>query len=373
MNTLEEKIFRYAELSDAEQRAVEERVSGRPEYQALLNEVKRLESELRRVQLPDAAADSESDLPNAVLALYALHTVSRTRSANGERLQQLFADIEARLGEDSVLHERVQPMIDRAQMLNDTFDLVEHMQSVTGMDMESLPLHEASSDGISENDIAQASEPPNAFESSLHGSAPSAPREDRSSVEPGGKDKRNRVSEQMWHAARYAAIAVVALLLVYGGLLATSLATQSPAERLAVLDPSETEIEGYQVRTRSATRSEPSDNDERFLHALQRLQDAYSAPLGLFPRFDQDHVEEAQDLLKQVVESEDSGSFLQLEASFFLAKTHLAQHDIEPARQLLKRVVIGEGRRINEATEMLKTLQDEYPMEEPTLPEDAQL
>lgn len=372
MNTLEEEIFRYTELSDAEQRAVEERVSGRSKYRALLDEVKRLEAELRRVQLPDVT-DSESDLPDAVLALYALHTVSDTRSSHSERLQQLFADIEARLEDDPVLRERVEPMIDRAHTLDDTFDLAKHMQSVTGVDMESLPPREASADAIAQNDVAQASEPSHASGSSLYGSAPSTPRDDRSPAEPGDGDKQHRISEQVWHAVQYAAMAVVALLLVYGGLLGVSLATQSSAEQLAVLDPDETEIEGYQVRTRSAVRNELSGNDERFLHALQLLQDAYSAPLGLFPQFDQDYVEEAQDLLEQVVENEDSGSFLQLEASFFLAKTHLAQHDIEPARRSLKRVVMGEGRRINEAAQMLKTLQEEYPMEEPTLPEDAQL
>lgn len=367
MNTLEEHIFCYADLSEAEQRAVEERVAGRPKYQTLLDEVKRLEMQLRSVQLPDASAP-ESDWPDAVLALYALHTASQTQEENQVALQQFFAEVEVRLDDDAALRSRVQPMIERAQALNDSFDVGTHFESTTGFDLDALPTYEG--DSMSESDLASGSAGA-AWENGEQG----AGRSTRPPADPEGNGStgRHRISEQVWGAARYVAIAMVSLLVVYGGLLTVSTFMQSPAEQMAAIDPDETEIEGYQVRTRSATANEPTSADERFLQALEALQEAHYAPLGLFPQFDQERVQEAQDLLRQVVESEDSGSFLQLEASFFLAKTYLAQSDIEPAREALKRVVMGEGRRIDEATQMLETLQAEYPMEAPTPPDDAQL
>lgn len=371
MNTIERDIFRYAELSEAEQRAVEERVAGHPDHQALLREVKRLEAQLRRVQLPDAHATALNDLPDALLALYALHTVNQTRTSQSERLQQFFEDVEARLETDASLLERVQPMMDRARALDDAFDLAEHMQSVTGVDVKALPTQattplDPAADSVDDGDTP-------AQDPAQDGASP-ALRDGRSPAKPGPEGEgRHRISEQIWGAVRYVAVAAAVLMMAYGGLWAVSMATQSPAERMAALDPEETEIEGYQMRTRSATETELSSNDERFLQALQSLQEAHTAPLGLFPRFDTQRVQDAQQLLEQVVEDEENGSFLQLEASFFLAKTYLAQRDIEPARDALKRVVMGEGRRINEATQMLRTLQDEYPMDEPTLPEDVQL
>lgn len=377
MNTLEHDIFRYVDLSDAEQRAVEKRVAERPEYEALLAEVKQLETELRRVRLPNAS-DADETMPESLLALYAIDRARSAQAADREALRPFFEDVEARLAHDTDLQRRVQPMIDRAKELDDAFDVTSHLQAVTGIDLETVPVRDNAEHG-DENDAASSAGAP---VKNVHGRngrkntrmASSSSRADRGAASRTTETTSpGRVSDQVWTGMRYAAVIAAVLLVVYGGLLGISMATQAPAERMAVLDPDEMEVEGYQMRTRSATTA-PRSNDERFLQALEVLQAAHRAPLGLFPRFNEAEVQEAQDLLTEVVDNEETGSFLQLEASFFLAKTHLAQSEIEPARQALKRVVMGEGRRINEATRMLESLQRHYPMEAPAaLPEGAQL
>ncbi|PEN08821.1 hypothetical protein CRI93_03455 [Longimonas halophila] len=371
MNTLEHDIFRYVDLSDAEQRAVEKRVAERPEYEALLAEVKQLEAELRRVRLPNVSEEGGESVPLSLLALYAIDRARSARASDREALQPFFEEVEARLAHDTDLQRRLQPMIDRAKELDDTFDVANHLQSVTGIDLEAVPVHDTS-DSNNENDDGPST---TALGTNGHASVgtASSSRDSRGATPRKGQNEPpHRASGQVWRAARYAAMIAAVLLVAYGVLLGISIATQAPAERMAVLNPDEMHVEGYQVRTRSATAA-PRSNDERFLQALEVLRASHSAPLGLFPQFNEAQVQEAQNLLTTVVDNEEAGSFLQLEASFFLAKTHLAQSEIEPARQALKRVVMGEGRRIDEATRMLESLQRHYPMEEPTLPEGAQL
>jgi hypothetical protein len=377
MNTLEHDIFRYVDLSDAEQRAVEKRVAERPEYEALLAEVKQLETELRRVRLPNVS-DTDETMPAPLLALYAIDRARSAQASDREALQPFFEDVEARLAHDTDLQRRVEPMIDRAKELDDAFDVTGHLQAVTGIDLETVPVRDNTELGNENGTLSSAGVPiENGPEENRRKNATttsSSSHADRGAASRSAHtESPRRVSEQVWLGMRYAAMTAALLLVVYGGLLGISIATQAPAERMAVLDPDEMEVEGYQVRTRGVTAA-PRSNDERFLQALEVLQAAHSAPLGLFPRFNDAEVQEAQDLLTEVVDNEEAGSFLQLEASFFLAKTHLAQSEIEPARQALKRVVMGEGRRINEATRMLESLQRHYPMEAPSaLPEGAQL
>lgn len=384
MNTLEDTIFRYTDLSEGEQRALEDRVADRPEYRALLDEVKHLEAALRRLRLPDAAAEAANALPPDLLALYALDAAGSVRTSTRDALQPFFASVEARLAHDEALQQRVQPMIDRARSLDETFDVQRHLHELTGIDLESMPVYATDDTDDTEPPAPEGTaQSPNGRDArealGPSGTSPnaSAARTQRGSVsrargDTAAKSTGSAVTSRVWHGVRSAAIAAAVVIVAYAALLGVSLATQSPAEQMAVLDPDEMQIEGYQMRTRSATAA-PRTNDERFLRALQVLDAAHSAPLGLFPTFDADEVQEAQDLLQSVVENEEAGSFLQLEASFFLAKTHLAQSDIEPARSALKRVVMGEGRRLNEAAQMLESLQRHYPMEEPTLRDGVQL
>jgi tetratricopeptide (TPR) repeat protein len=162
--------------------------------------------------------------------------------------------------------------------------------------------------------------------------------------------------------ARWAAAAVVLVAVLYGGLYGISRATQSSLERLAVVEASETQIEGYALTTRGASATSDVDSSGAlYLDALRTLREARESTLGLFPRYNIDELSRAETLLQQVIEREGPRSFLQVEAYFFLGKVHLAQGNIEAARSNFQTVALREGRRSMEATEILAELQEEYP------------
>jgi len=72
--------------------------------------------------------------------------------------------------------------------------------------------------------------------------------------------------------------------------------------------------------------------------------------------------------LEQVVAREPTGSFLAMEARFFLAKTHLAQEQPGAAREQLQVLARVDNRRAEEAVEMLQGLQEVAPVAEPDAP-----
>lgn len=349
MDKVEQQIFRYGELSDTERDALEQAVAQTPDLQKLLDEVKRLENEFRSVYIPSPESHS---VPDALLALYAVHEAHDI--ASSEALSPFFSKLEDRLSTDAELASRLRPMQERAREAQQTFDLAQHFASVTGHTLEDLPVQGE----------LEKSNPSSAAERTT--------KADRATRSPQRPSNRSEVRDRFVSYAWYAGIATAAAILLYGVLFVFSMATQSPAERMAVLDSAEMQIEGYQVRTRSAVEA-TADNDERFLMALHLLDEAHSSILGLFPRFDPAKIEEARDLLQQVVDAEEPSSFLQLEAYFFLGKTHLSQEEVESARTAFQRVVVNEGRRAPEASRLLEEIERHYPVEVDFIPEEHSL
>jgi hypothetical protein len=133
--------------------------------------------------------------------------------------------------------------------------------------------------------------------------------------------------------------------------------SQSELEELAALQPSEMQVEGYTLRLRGAETSAAADPDVTYRQALATLRDARQSPLGLFPHYNTEGLARAGTLLTQVIDQEEAGSFLQLEAHYFLGKVRLAQEDTEQARFHFKTVVEGEGSKAREAATILKELQ----------------
>jgi tetratricopeptide (TPR) repeat protein len=158
--------------------------------------------------------------------------------------------------------------------------------------------------------------------------------------------------------------AVALCVAVYGLLYAASWSTQSPVDRLAAMDVSTDVIEGYQTRVRSPMPQASADTtpDDLYLRALPLLRDARTSTLGLFPHFDLRKLSEAESLLQRVVDRTEPGSFLQLEAYFYLGKINLAQGEVETARTQFKKVVRREGRRAESAYQILKELEEVRPV-----------
>lgn len=332
MKDIEAKILRFNHLSDEEQEVVESYVQDHDEWSDLLRDVKMIGELTDKVQLlQDPTASDEALAHYAVARHFSFGSTST-------RLEAIFRDVEQRLEENPELRRRLDEIEERIEESLHTLDVEAHFERVTGHSLEDA-----------QHDASQAA------------------------VTTVGARSRDRSAEEVpllgWigrlpTGVRWAAATVVTLLVLYGGLFLVSEWTQEPAQRLAVVDIDETEIEGYEPRVRGeapANSAEELTADEAYLQALHHLRDAQTTTLGLFPRYDGEALEEARDLLQTVVDDEEAGTFVQLEAHFFLGKTLLAQSHIEEARSHLRTVAMGEGRHTEEAVDILTALEEHYP------------
>lgn len=326
MDDIEEKILSYPHLPEEEQREIEAYVESNPEWAPLLEDVRSLEA---------LAEDVQGDHSSSVfLATYVAVQHFHPEGVRGlpSSLQEPLARIEARLDEDEALCREAAAMRRQLSEAEAAVDPVSHFEELTGrrleedVDSERAQVTEAEAQDV---------------------------REPRPSV--------LEVFFTLPVLVRRAAAAVVLLVGLYGGLYATSVATQSTLDRLATVDVSDQVIDNYvATELRSAdSESDSASVDDRYLKALSALRAARTTSLGLFPRYDAEKLNRAERLLKQVLDQVDTGSFLALEAHFYLGKVSLAEGEIEAARDHFETVVGGEGRKMDEAHEILSTLSQE--------------
>lgn len=316
MTDIETKILQFGSLSADEQRRVEAYVDAHPEWGSFLEDVKTLDA-LRDEMASQLRTDDD------VLAYYAVAT--HTELTPSAPLERVFTALEARLNTDAALQERYEALVQRLDAIGESIDPVAQFESLSGFRLN-------------------ADAPP-----------------DRSSTE----EKATTRLVVLPRALRWAAAAVVLVAVAYGGLYGVSSATQSDIERLALVDASETQVEGYSLTTRGASATSSVDSSSAlYLDALLTLRGARKSTLGLFPRYNPDELARAETLLQRVIEREGARSFLQVEAYFFLGKVHLAQGNIEAARSNFQTVALHEGRRSQEATDILTELQQTYPAHE---------
>lgn len=324
MDDVEAKILSYPHLSAEEQHEVETYVESNPEWASLLRDVRALER---------LGAESRAALPSdALLATYVAVQHFHPGGIEGESpaLQKSFARLEALIEEDEGLRREVELARRRLQKAEAALDPVSQFEALTGHALEEEPeTHEATA---SESQRTRASTP--------------------SVLE---------VFFQLPLLLRRSAVAIVLLVGVYAGLYGVSVATQSSLDRLATADVNERVIESYvETETRDAV-PEPDTlaADALYLEALSTLQSARTSTLGLFPRYDIEKLDQSQQLFDQVLDRVEPGSFLALEAHFYLGKVFLAQEQVEAARQHFETVVKRQGRMQDEAAEILNTLQQE--------------
>ncbi len=328
MENIEDKILRLSGLSAEEQQAVEAYVDAHPEWRALLDEVKALSAMAREARILHRVNDE-------ALAYYVVAQHSELSASPA--LQRVFDDLEDRLDGDPDLRARFEALTARLQEVASSFDPAAQFEELSGFPAASL-------EGLS----AEATS-----------GAPAREREKETAWFPSIEDV---LVFSLPRTVQWAAAAVVLVGLLYGGLFVVSQALQSDIERLALVDPGETRLEGYSLTLRGApATADTSSTDAFYLEALRTLRDAQTTTLGLFPRYNQQKLRQAEQLLQRVIEREKNRSFLQVEAYFFLGKVHLAQGKIEAARSNFQTVAIREGRRASEAVEILTQLQERYP------------
>jgi TolA-binding protein len=356
MNRIEQRILSYPHLSRDEQRDVEAYVEENPEWASLLREVQMLESLASSVDPPEASSSTGASraVSPDVLATY---VVARhfARPDSSSRITTAFRDIEDRLAEDDELRQRAEEMQRRIEEVEETVDPLRHFAHVTGRDPGSM------SDAADALPSAGDRQPASTEQRDAPG------RDDRSRQRDAEREPDRGPKHDMApisRPARWAMAAVALCVAVYGLLYAASWSTQSPVDRLAAMDVSTDVIEGYQTRVRSPMPQASADTtpDDLYLRALPLLRDARTSTLGLFPHFDLRKLSEAESLLQRVVDRTEPGSFLQLEAYFYLGKINLAQGEVETARTQFKKVVRREGRRAESAYQILKELEEVRPV-----------
>ncbi len=333
MQNVEEQILSYPHLSVEKQREVETYVEDHPEWAPLLRDVRSLESLVRG---QEAVSSSDAFVTTYVVAHH-LHPEEVS-----PELKDAFRRLEQEMENDPALRERIEAARRRVEEAEAAVDPVPHFEKLTGHALEP--------------DMGEATA------SAESAAAAREPTQDRDALAP----IRSFVDEllRLPLAVRGAGAAVALLLGTYIILFAASEASQSPLDRLAAVDVSNQVVDNYaSTATRSATSSsDTATADQLYVDAVTAVQDARTSTLGLFPSYDAERLKRAEQLLAQVIDRTESGSFLALEAHYYLGKTHLAQEQIEVARSHFKTVVKQEGRMAEEAREILETLQEEYPM-----------
>jgi tetratricopeptide (TPR) repeat protein len=334
MDSVEEQILSYPQLSTPERRDVEAYVENNPEWAPLFRDVRALESSLRG--LPEDPDGSPFD-PVLTAYVVAEHTGLPDRSA---RLKKAFSRLEAALADSPELRERADAIRERLERAEAELDPVSHFESLTGHSLSTTTETAASTD--------EAAEPTPEYE-----------------TDEGVLTTAQRLVDQFFAlplAVRGAGTAVAVLFGAYVVLFAASRATQSPANRLAAVEVSDQMVESYySTRTRSAVPARDTlTADDLYLRALSTLRGARTSTLGLFPSYDADSLRRAEVGLKRAIQRAGPDTFLTLEARFYLGKVYLAQERVEDARTQFETVVERDGRRAPDARRILQTLREEY-------------
>lgn len=330
MHHVEEQILSYPHLSAEKQREIETYVEDHPEWASLLQDVRSMESLARR--------EETSSSTDALLETYVV--VQRLHPGDVPAgLNDAFRRLEQRMEDEPELQKRAEAARERLAAAEATVDPVAHFEALTGHSLEA--------------DAEGASAPAEATNTTPE---PASGREKVASP-LAFLDELLRLPL----AVRWGGAAIALLLGAYVVLFAASEASQSTLDRLAAVDVSNQVVENYtSTATRSAVPSRDTlTADQLYVDALSAVRDARTSTLGLFPRYNAEKLDRAEQLLTKVLDQTESGSFLALETQFYLGKVHLAKGQVDAARSNFTAVVEQEGRLAAEARSILETLQDE--------------
>ena len=317
MNDVEERILSYPHLSAEEQREVEAYVESNPEWASLLRDVRSIEA---------LSASAQTDLPSdPLLATYVTVRHLHPEEDVPPGLDTAFSKLETRIEHDASLRQKVDAAQRQLREAEAAIDPVSHFEALT------------------EHTLEKETEP-------------------ASTESPDTAPSLLEVFLNLPRLARWGAVVAVVLVGTYGALYGVSQATQSTLDRLAAVEVSDQVVENYATTELRGAQSgtDTASADDQYLEALSTLREARSSTLGLFPQYDPERLEQAKQGLDRVLEQVEPGSFLALEAHFYLGKIALAQEEVDAARRHFKTVVQREGRRTDEAYEILKTIQQEY-------------
>ena len=334
MDDVKEQILSYSNLSIEERREVDAYVEDHPEWAPLLRDVRSLES-LRRER---SEAPDDASLLSTYVAVQHFHP-----DTVPSHLQEAFRRLEERFEKDPALRVRADELRQQLETKEAELDPASHFEELTG--------HSLVPDESGQENAAEA--------------LSATERAHDRNTAPASRSLLDHLL-QLPLALRLGGAAAVLLLGTYAVLFAVSTASQTTLDRLATVRMSDQMVESYYTaNTRSATpTSDTASASDLYLRALSSLRDARTSTFGLFPNYNPDSLQKVESTLTQVLEETDNDSFLALEAQFYLGKTYLAQGRVPDARACFTTVVELEGRRAQEAQNILETLREEYPAQQ---------
>lgn len=314
MDNVEEQILSYPHLPPDRKRAVEAYVESNPEWAPLLQDVRALEA---------ASGEGKEDPGASVLRAYVVIEHVEDRADRPPALEQTLDRIKRRIDSDPALQAQVAEIRRRVEAAEKSIDPVSHFEQLTGTDATS----DRGGDGTADATLTSG-----AF--------------------------IRRLAE-IPVSVRRAGIVLLVLLGAYLTLAIASRVSQTPLDRLSTINVDEQMLENYRrtVGT-SGADSDTLTTGAMYMRTLSTLRNAQTSTLGLFPRSNSDSLRQAKEGLRRVIRRAENGSFLALEAHFYLGKVHLAQRNLKEAVSCFERVVRNEGRRKDEAQRILRVLSD---------------
>jgi len=320
-----EKILFFTVLSADEQAEVRAFVDENPSWKPILNQAAAMADLLQAAQGATAAQPTTDMLAHLIAAE---HLLIRPLPAEMVEAQDR---AEEKLATNAAYRETYEALAARLRALTSGTDPAAQFERLAGHSAKAVVDPHANDEG----------------------------REHRTNDRPAARGSRVP-STRMPQFLRLSIAIAATVLVLYAMLWGISEMTTPTHERLAAIDADELYVEGF-----GATRSSPNEAtaadappgaDVLYLEALEHLRYARSDVLGLFPRYDQEALSKAETRLRSVIDAEEAGSFVQLDAYYFLGKIHLARGEEEEARVAFLRVVRGEGRNAPSASGILQEL-----------------
>lgn len=335
MDAIEHLLLNYDALTPAERAEAEAYLAAHPEAHALVTEGRALYAVLEQAARSGGEVPDPESVARYVLSRYASrHPLPPDLAAIGRRVEAALRTHPEVERQYSIMQDRLRALADGAEAPRSQFE------RLAGYSLDSVP----------------AVDPTPVGAASTESAAPAfAPDRHRSWRAPSGAPDPRPLLRRL-SLPRLAMAASFLLALAYVGLLLASNATRTEFEQLADLESVPSEYEGLRLRGVDGLMDPAA---ERYAAALDRLNEARSTTLGLFPHYDEAGLDTTLHLLQQVTTLDGPDAALGLEAWYLIGRILLHQGNTDAARAAFQIVVERQGPSTPDARRMLHALSTE--------------
>lgn len=330
MDAIEHLLLNYDALTPAERAEAEAYLADHPGARALVEEGRALYAVLEQAARSGGEVPDPESVARYVLSRHASrHPLPPDLAALGRRVEASLRSHPEVERQFSIMRDRLRTLADGAESPRSQFE------RLAGYSLDSAP----EADPV-------PSEP----------DAPPIPQDRSRSWRAPSRAPDPRPLLRRVPFTRLALAASFLLALAYVGLLLASNATRTEFERLADLESVPSEYEGLRLRGVDGLMDPAA---ERYAAALDRLNEARSTTLGLFPSYDEAGLDTTLHLLQQVTTLDGPSAALGLEAWYLIGRILLYQGNADAARAAFQIVVERQGPSTPDARRMLHALPTE--------------